>query len=541
MTKTNKPSEMNLREEKLFLKLRTERKKLAHRRRRIIFNNDGDDLAGFDTVRNQEHPIDPKEGGTSEGFLNVRTTPLLGSHVDSVFYYSTWGMKLHFQDGPFGKMYRAECPENNTSLANYQRLMAEEGKDSLEIMIDTCHARGLEIFYSNRMNDCHDAYFDGMAYYIRKDHPEWCMGIKEEGRKFPYPNPRSMWSAWDFEIPEVRELTVEAMREVCRTYDIDGIELDFMRGLLYFRPGFELRPVEQKHIDLMADMVRKIRRVTEEEGLNRGRPILLAASAVADPAVMRNAGIDLELLMKENLIDLVTLWNCGVCTSPMKTVIDVAHRHNIPAYTMVNSFHKAGHYKDPLIWRGDAMVRWSEDADGIYTFNMFDPTLAVWWQLGEPEKLINLDKSYTWDFFYSQLTNGNTYWDRRSHDRPASVVINGKETEPFPLWIGENLSPRLPKGKSRRLTLGVHVSSLAKDHGLSIRVNGKKIPSVKIKFIPSLNQTPADVRLEYTPEPGLFKKGENAIKIITGNSVNGNYPSVTSLRLDVQIAKGTTK
>jgi hypothetical protein len=408
-------------------------------------------------------------------------------------------------------------------------------------MIETCHARGMEIFYSNRMNDCHDAYFDGMSYYIRKQHPEWCMGTKAEGRKFEYPNPRSMWSAWDFEIPEVRELTVEAIREVCRTYDIDGIELDFMRGLLYFRPNFELRPVEQKHIDLMTDMVRKIRRVTEEEGLKRGRPILLAASAVAEPAVMRNAGIDLEILMGENLIDLITLWSSGVCTSPMKTVIDLAHRHNIPAYPMINSFHKAGFYKDPLVWRGDAMVRWAEGADGMYTFNMFDPTLAVWWQLGEPDKLVNLDKSYTWDFLYSQFTHGDTYWDRRSHDRPASVPIVGNETETFPLWIGENLSVRPPKGTKRRLTLRIYLTALAKEHGLAVRVNGKTIPAAKIRFTPPLNQFPADVRLEYTPEPDLFKKGENTLKMTTEKSVNGNYPSVSSIRLEVQMVKGTAK
>ena len=79
-------------------KLRLERRKLAGRQRRIIFNNDGDDIGGYDPPRNQDYPIDASVAGTAAGLLNVRTSGLLGSHVDAMFYYSTWGMKLHFQD-----------------------------------------------------------------------------------------------------------------------------------------------------------------------------------------------------------------------------------------------------------------------------------------------------------------------------------------------------------------------------------------------------------------------------------------------------------
>ena len=35
-------------------------------------------------------------------------------------------------------------------------------------------------------------------------------------------------------VAEVRDVTVQALREVCRTYDIDGIELDFFRHFVYF-------------------------------------------------------------------------------------------------------------------------------------------------------------------------------------------------------------------------------------------------------------------------------------------------------------------
>ena len=70
--------------------LRHDRTKLAQRR--IVFNNDGDELwKGTD--------------GTREGILAARTTGLAGSHVDAIWYWGSDGYKLIQQDGPFAQLY----------------------------------------------------------------------------------------------------------------------------------------------------------------------------------------------------------------------------------------------------------------------------------------------------------------------------------------------------------------------------------------------------------------------------------------------------
>ena len=56
--------------------LKAERKRAAHRQRRMIMNNDGNDT---------RWPI-AGEPRTRETFINKRTAPLVGSHVDSIFY-----------------------------------------------------------------------------------------------------------------------------------------------------------------------------------------------------------------------------------------------------------------------------------------------------------------------------------------------------------------------------------------------------------------------------------------------------------------------
>src|SRR5688500_6658065 len=57
--------------------LRSARKEAAHRKRRIIFNNDGNE------------PVVFLKEASAQALLDCRTTPLLGSQVDSIFY-CTW-------------------------------------------------------------------------------------------------------------------------------------------------------------------------------------------------------------------------------------------------------------------------------------------------------------------------------------------------------------------------------------------------------------------------------------------------------------------
>jgi len=92
-------------------KLKRQRKKLAQRRRRIVFNNDGDDIARLGTGAPREElageklkKSDTEYPVTADGFLKVRTKALVGTHVDAIWYYSTWGMNLHHSGGPFGRL-----------------------------------------------------------------------------------------------------------------------------------------------------------------------------------------------------------------------------------------------------------------------------------------------------------------------------------------------------------------------------------------------------------------------------------------------------
>ena len=67
------------------------RKQAAQRRRRVIFNNDGADLTYAGSA-------------TPEDLLRPNTTGLLGSHVDTISYSSSFGFDMFMHDTQVGQV-----------------------------------------------------------------------------------------------------------------------------------------------------------------------------------------------------------------------------------------------------------------------------------------------------------------------------------------------------------------------------------------------------------------------------------------------------
>jgi uncharacterized lipoprotein YddW (UPF0748 family) len=52
---------------------------------------------------------------------------------------------------------------------------------------------------------------------------------------YPATDPRRWeWAALNFELPEVRTYLLRILEEVAGNYDLDGIEIDYLRAPLFF-------------------------------------------------------------------------------------------------------------------------------------------------------------------------------------------------------------------------------------------------------------------------------------------------------------------
>ena len=264
-------------------------------------------------------------------------------------------------------------------------------------MIDFCRRHDKEIFWSMRMNDTHDSspkLRDQFSQW-KRDHLKYLVCPEKERTQMKYGARR--WSAVDYNIPEVRDKVYRIFTEICHRYDVDGIELDFFRHLIIFKEQINCIPITQTQCDKFTEMLRRIRRMTEREGLRRGKPMLIAVRVPDSVGYCRALGLDLEQWLKDGLIDIVT-GGGYFKLEPWKNLVALGKTYDVPVYACLvkrrieSEAIVLGNSSKVKIWRGEAYKAWQAGVDGIYTFNIFDPKDSVFYELGDLELLKRLDR-----------------------------------------------------------------------------------------------------------------------------------------------------
>ena len=259
--------------------------------------------------------------------------------------------------------------------------------------------RGLECFYSYRLNETPYTEFDALA----RAQPEWLL--------------KGEWDQpiWDFTLAPVRDLKIGVLQTLARDYDFDGIEIDFARGTILAAPGQQW--AQCAHI---SDFLRQVRRATLDVAERRGRPFLLAARVPDNLPGCRFDGLDIDQWIAENLVDILVL---GVRSLELKIeqFRHLVDTKPIQIFATLDDHHCSDGYSWPPIevWRGLAASWWQQGVDAIQTFNwgVAPPALAArfglrfrgayeeggrqiplyqqaYHELGAPQKLRYLDKHF---------------------------------------------------------------------------------------------------------------------------------------------------
>ncbi len=337
------------------------RRRAVGRRRRVIFNNDGDDIwtAGADSI---------------EKFLEVRHTPLLNTHVDSIYYCTTQNFNCFTHETRVAQIFRAKSgrfAENNLPK------FIDQKTDGLRMSSEFAHKHGIESIWTLRMNDVHDAWTPEFVSDWKALDPKRTMSTLEKSKDFT--DRRRLWSLVDFEHPDVEPRLVAIIQEVLQKYTIDGVELDFLRAPIYFRTAFEGREVTDAQREVLTRLVRRIRALVLDESQRQGKPLLLAVRVPATKASCLRIGIDVEGWLREKLLDVLSVGG-GYITfdSPVRELIDLGHEHGVPVYPCLSQSGlmyrtpRGDSTKQPAeAWFGAAARLWTDQADGVYTFNLF--------------------------------------------------------------------------------------------------------------------------------------------------------------------------
>lgn len=392
--------------------LLAERKKARQRQRRIIMNNDGDDVY-----------MDKNSAGTyitPEAFLNRRTSPLLNSQVDT-FSYSTGMIGLYSHESKVTEQHRNERAQNTI------KCFREIGTDTLSIITNWCHQHNKEVFWATRMNDHHDVGNPELRAQVKTDHPEYLVGT--EGVKSKYMP--TVWTAYNYNVPEVRKFVLDIITDVVTRYDVDGIDLDFWKHPHFFKEQFLGIPITQEQCDLMTQLIRDIRSACDKVSLERNKPILIAVHIPDSVGFCKAIGLDIEKWLQEDLIDIMSGCNYFKL-EPWENWVALGKKYNVPVYAGLDQRRwrneVKGKEENLARWRGEAYLAWKAGVDGIYTYNLFNPQNELYRQIGDIEildKLPRIDKiAYIGKGGYNNpdywVMNGGSYY-RNSENKERNI------------------------------------------------------------------------------------------------------------------------
>lgn len=510
-------SRLDAAEEKESVQLAKQRAEMKNRQRRIIYNNDG-------------YEMSEAGANTPEGFLALRMKATLDTQVDSVFY-CTGAATMFTHQAKVGETYGKFTSEGMTLTKNIQALDEQYKTDALALTSQFCHENDLEIFFTHRINDIHDCFIDWELSTFKREHPEYLMGKKGDWQKYLESDPRRRWAALDFEIPEVRDYLLAIIDDVLARYDLDGIEIDYLRNPLFFRPTREGKPVTNEQVKILTGFQRRIRDLAYKHGNRRGRPILVATRVPVTKRMCRYVGIDIEQWLKEELLDvLTTAVGCHPFTNPTRELVELGHAHDVPVYPVISeSSNRVADQRTIEHWRGAASNFRHAGADGMYLFNTFPrtPQHPHFTELGDPDKLAYENKIFVIDKIHI-VDAGIAHAIMQSQILPVNLDISGKPRQ-VTLPVGDDVAGAAKRGSLKQTTLRVQFEGKALDVEIATSLNGGVLEVAE--------EDAESGWVTYAADPSQYRQGDNYLAFTvkpTGETAKPIVVKSAELRVEYQ-------
>jgi hypothetical protein len=333
----------------------------------VLFNNDSDDLKwpaypehhanGLWVPAGNYLPL-PKIGSLDD-YLALRIGPLARTKTQGLAYCGNFGV-------PVWDLKRDH--------------IAALGDDPLQPILRFWKREGRTFFFSMRMNDQHHGWLNWPHLWdnFRRTHrnlflkppsdkeweTEFLPWIEGKGKR---PAISTSSVAFDYSRAEVRMYYLDTLREACRRYDLDGVELDWLRYPDLFRRG-------EVNVATMTDFVREVRAVLDEAAKRRGHRLRLVARLPVTPEKALAIGLDVEAWMNAGWLDAVIAGpGTSFSSCPLERWVALAHRHGVPVYGSLERQNRNNvpRFGSPETLRAAIATLWHKGADGLYFFNYY--------------------------------------------------------------------------------------------------------------------------------------------------------------------------
>ena len=457
-------------------------------RKRVILIDDG----GIDRTE-QRVSLDALKEKVKKKYEGMPVTTLYWSVGDHEVYSYETKIGEVFGEGyedieeaakgldDFPPMVPGEWRQHSESI----RYLNDAFGGPLTLLVTLCREAGIELFPQVRMNSHYSKGESSPGYgRFRREHPEYLLGppgeVIPEGRTL-----FGLTKGLDFAHVEVREHYAAIATEIVERFDVDGLDLDFMRHPAFFRPW---DAYANRH--LMTEVVRQVRGRMNEVGEARGRPLELSVRVPPSLSDSARIGLDVGEWMSQGLVDIVVAGGGFIpFDMPFEEFVEHARANDVEIYGTLEVLRPA--YESDVI-RAVASRYWSAGASGIVFTNFFPDYLhgqdEAWQkqilsEIADPYRLRRLHKRYQMDRGDRNQPTGAGHGAAFKYAAPPAqlpVTLTQMPSGPratLRLKVFDVVDSSSADGEAARGTLRFGLENYAPESELEVRLNGEALPS----------------------------------------------------------------
>ncbi len=395
-------------------------------------------------------------------------------------------------------------------------LLRQRGVDHLACFLSRCRQRGIEAWLSVRMNDGHflgtaDAFWHSSFW---RQNPQWWITPHD---------PVGGGRAFDYRHREVRDHFLALIAELLARYDLDGLELDWIRGYPYFPED-----AAQAGVPLLNELTAEVRRLADAAAVRLGHPVQVGARVPSHPSAGPPLGLDGVAWARQGWVDQLVLsgrvtgieftmpvraWRQAVGERAVRLVAQFGT--NTLAYPAAREHGAAALAQaTPELLAGAAGAAFGQGADRVYLFNHCyyeaEPGRREWYirlleTIGSPTSL-------AWRPRRHAVTFPEISPPGAGHQAALPVLVAPEAPGAFDIWVAP-----VPAGTIGAVVLGFERGRPAPSPlDLRVQVNGQ--PCRYLAVVPP-GEPPldlpamADPRMTFMVPAGAIVDGTNAVAV----------------------------
>lgn len=291
-----------------------------------------------------------------------------------------------------------------THALSYYQMFIEDKYDMYAHWITLLRQIGIRPWLSFRMNDCHEmmepAGFMLCDYF--HEHPEL--------RRTAHRGPAGYYdNCFDYAHEEIRTRMLNYIDEALERYDVDGVELDFMREMFCFSIGGEIDGRE-----IMTDFIKQVRAVMKKYDEKRGKKMPLLVRVAYSPELCYDMGFDVVRWAREELVDTIVAsprWCPTDNNIPVEFWKQILAPYKVSfaaATELILSTDKEGKFwlNTHETALATCFQHLSAGSDFVYLFNYMRSNVTDY---NNPENYVMYSDLYKWDNYQHLLRNAGEY------------------------------------------------------------------------------------------------------------------------------------